>query len=128
MIITLLSVTILIAGIIWHKYCSYDNELWAWVTAATGISATFICIMIILVVQLPRENDYEKKLYEKEVIEYRLENADRNIIGNELLYNDIVEFNNSLRTPKRYANSLWINWFYNADIASIEYIDYKGVS
>ena len=46
-----------------------------------------------------------------------------NIVGNEMLYNDVVEFNNELRRIKKWANSPWVSWFYNQKIASIDYIE-----
>ena len=59
------------------------------------------------------------------MLEYRLEN-DGLGIGNELLYNDIVEFNKELKDAKYYANNLWTNWFVNNEIAKIDYIEVKG--
>ena len=87
-------------------------------------SALLICVIGICTVQIPKEIDYQQSLYEKQVIEYRIENQDKDIVGNELLYQDIVEFNNNLRTQKQYANNIWVNWFYNDKIATIDYIEY----
>lgn len=67
--------------------------------------------------------NYEKKIYEREVLEYRLEKLDDNITGNELLYNDIVEFNNYLRETKKWANDPWTSWLWNQKIAGIDYIE-----
>ena len=61
--------------------------------------------------------------FEKEILEYRIDNMKDNIVGNEMLYNDIVEFNNELRNVKKWADSPWTNWFYNQDIATIDYIE-----
>lgn len=82
---------------------------------------------IAMSVQIPKEKDYQQAVYEKQVIEYRLENKDENIVGNELLYKDIVEFNNNLRQHKRYADNFWIGIFHNDKIATIEYIEIDGV-
>jgi hypothetical protein len=57
------------------------------------------------------------------MLEYRIEHIEENITGNEMLYNDIVEFNNELRSTKKWANNPWTNWFYNQDIATIDYIE-----
>ena len=67
--------------------------------------------------------DYEKAIYERDVLEYRLEHLNENMTGNELLYNDIVEFNNRLRYTKEWADSPWTNWFFNQKIADIGYIE-----
>jgi hypothetical protein len=82
---------------------------------------------IAMAVQIPKEKDYQQAVYERQVIEYRLENKDDNIVGNELLYKDIVEFNNNLRQHKRYADSFWIGIFHNDKIATIEYIEIDGI-
>ena len=81
-------------------------------------------IVIILSIQIPAKKDYEKALMQKEMLEYRLEN-DNIGIGNELLYNDIVKFNQELKDTKYYANNLWTNWFVNDYIAKIDYIEIK---
>jgi hypothetical protein len=62
-------------------------------------------------------------LDERELIEYRIEDKSGNFVSDGKLYNDIVEFNNSLRKVKEGANSPWTNWFYNDDIATIDYIE-----
>lgn len=94
------------------------------------ISVVFsICLFIIgtlavsFAVQEKIGIRYANTLYEREVLEIRLENYENNIVGNELLYSDIVKFNNNLRNIKRKANNKWLNTFVNEDIATIDYID-----
>ena len=82
-----------------------------------------ISLMLILFTQIPAQKDYEAMLYEKEVLEYRLKNQDNALNGNELLYRDITEFNNDLRDCKYWADNLWLNWFFNQKIATIDYIE-----
>lgn len=98
-------------------------------TAVNFISlTTLICVGIpILCIQIPKVKNYEQKMYEKNVLEYRLENYNQNLIGNELIYNDIVEFNKSIRNAKRYSDNFWIGLFYNDKIAEIDYIQIYGV-
>ena len=90
----------------------------------TGLMVT---VGLALGSQIPKEKHYQQALYEKQVIEYRLENQDKNLVGNELLFTDIVEFNNNLRNHKRYADSFWIGVFYNDKMATIDYIAIEGV-
>lgn len=85
------------------------------------------CGGLALRTQIPKQKNYEEALYRKQVIEYRLKNQHQNLIGNELLYNDIVEFNNELRVHKRYSDSFWIGAFHNDKIATIDYIEIDGV-
>lgn len=137
MLITILFVAMLIIGISfigigWYIYNRYNERYWC---IPLGIIVTIIssvclspCIVLILAVQVPRQKNYEQALYEKQIIEYRIEKEDENIVGNELLYNDIVEFNNELRINKNYSNNIWLNWFYNDKIATIEYIEIPGIN
>lgn len=67
--------------------------------------------------------DYQNALHKREVIEYRLDHMEEDITGNEMLYNDIVEFNNMLRSQKKWANNPWTNWFNNEKIAELDYIE-----
>lgn len=69
------------------------------------------------------EINYENTLYAKEVLEYRLDTKSENLTGNELLYSEIVEFNNDLRKVKKYANSPWTSWFNNPKVAAMDYIE-----
>lgn len=125
MIITILGVLLLVVGI---SMANRDSDLlwgFGFVGAIIGGFATFICITCILCVQINKEVDYQNAIYEKEVLEYRIENMESDITGNEMLYNDIVEFNNGLRSAKKWANNSWTNWFYNKDIATIDYVEYS---
>lgn len=133
MLITILSVAILIIGII---VCIVDDRFFikldlfpiGMICCFIGAIATLFTIFGILITCTTYENTYQNTIYEKQVIEYRLENEDENTVGNELLYNDIVEFNNSLRSVKKWANNPWTNWFYNADVATIDYIEIDGLN
>lgn len=85
--------------------------------------ALLVEIIGVSVVQGTAENKYNQKLYQKEVLEYRLESGE--LQGNELLYHDITEFNNELRSVKYWYNNPWTNWFNNGKVASIDYIELK---
>lgn len=130
MIITILGIILLIIGI---KLLSmdirnnYENVLFLCGVVAFGIGAiiTFMCTVCIIGVQTGKEVNYQNALYEKEVLEYRIENMENDITGNEMLYNDIVEFNNELRNTKKWANNPWSSWFWNEDIATIDYVEYR---
>lgn len=117
MIITLIFIAFLIVGII------INDELPRIPLIAIGFFGTIFCILGICLVQIPKEVDYQNKVYEKEMLEYRIDNIEDNITGNEMIYNDIVEFNNDLRHEKKWINNPFTNWFYNEDIATIDYIE-----
>lgn len=129
MFIVLTLVGLLVIGII--CLVVYTNTWYCpeWLFAL-GIVLTIITGIVLVVmsfcivgIQVNEDIDYQNKLYEKEMLEYRIENMDENIIGNEMLYNDIVAFNNDLRSVKKWADSLWTNWFNNQKIATIDYIE-----
>ena len=88
-----------------------------------GLLLSLISGCIVLCNAASYDLDYQNALHEREVIEYRLDHMEENIVGNEMLYNDIVEFNNILRSQKKWANNLWTNWFNNEKIAALNYIE-----
>lgn len=98
-------------------------EMGAGILCMLSTIGLLICLVIIALTQIPRQIVYEEHLYNKEMLEYRLEHRDENIVGNEMLYKEITEFNNDLRCHKHYADNLWVNWFNNQLIAEIDYIE-----
>lgn len=121
MIITILCVVAIIVGIILFNMTHYDFAGFM-LLVISGIVAFFMAIWM-LGVQANKDVDYQSALYQKEMIEYRIDHADEDIVGNELLYNEIVEYNNDLRFIKKWSDSYWTNWFFNEDIATIDYIE-----
>lgn len=126
MIITILAILLLCVGILLVNLKSNNDwlEFFGIISVFIGVMATFVCIIIISIEQIGKDVKYKNTMYEKEVLEYRIENANDNIVGNEMLYNDIVEFNNSLRSTKKWANNPYVNWFWNDDVAQIDYIEF----
>ena len=90
-----------------------------------GSIATIMCSAAMLCNASNMQIDYEKALYTKKTIEYRIEHQEDNIVGNELLYNDIIGFNNALRSTKYWTNNPWTSWFNNDKIAQLDYIEYE---
>ena len=130
MIITLIVVGIIIGTIVCFIIA---NKTWSEIALDFGILFTIISCglslgvsVAIIDAQVNKDIKYQNTLYEKEMLEYRIDNIEDNIIGNEMLYNDIVEFNNNLRETKKWANNLWVNWFYNQDIATIDYVEIES--
>lgn len=132
MIITLGLVSFIIIGIIFYKMSKNRNFKWETrevfdflgvMIIAIGIVGNFFTIPFLISNYVNYDLKYQNKLHEKEVLEYRIEHMSDNLTGNEMLYNDIVEFNNELRYTKKFANSPWTNWFNNQDIAAMDYIE-----
>ena len=88
-----------------------------------SIVINMIAIVLIIGNAVNYDLDYQNTLHKKEMIEFRIEHVEDNLTGNEMLYNDIVEFNNTLRSQKKWANNAWTNWFYNKKIAALDYIE-----
>lgn len=126
MIITLIVVVLFIIGIVClilgRAYWSDAFEITGVILIAISVIALSLVVGFIIDANANGDIYYQNKLYEKDVLEYRIDNISENITGNELLYNDIVRFNNELRSIKKWANSPWTNWFNNAKVASIDYI------
>ena len=127
MIITLIAVALVVIGIVCviidcNTNKGVSTEIYTPISLV-GITALIVSLVIICSVQINRDVDYQNKLYERTTLEYRLENVEANTTGNELLYRDIVKFNNSLRMTKKWANNPWVSWFFNGDIATIDYIE-----
>ncbi len=135
MIITLIVISLIVIGII--LLLISKNKKIHWTKRDTinftgvlllvcGIVGGFIVTAFIIDNVTSYDLYYQNVMHEKDVLEYRIEHMEENITGNEMLYNDIVEFNNELRSVKKWANNPWTNWFNNQDIASIDYIELNG--
>ena len=132
MIFTLMSVSFIIIGVVLlvignNKKIDYsirDNFQFVgaiWLTFSILMNIVLTSLIISNVVNY--DLDYQNTLHEKEMIEYRMEHVEDNLTGNEMLYNDIVEFNNKLRSQKKWANNAWTSWFNNKKIAALDYIE-----
>ena len=131
MIITLGLIGFIIIGIILYK-ARFTKFSWSTREAiefagimliAIGIIGSFLTFGIIIGNMSYHDLEYQNKLHEKEMLEYRVDHITENMTGNEMLYNDIVEFNNTLRAEKKWANSPWTNWFCNQEIAAMDYVE-----
>jgi hypothetical protein len=138
MLITISFISVLLLGIIGlivynliYKYHDYADPQWLSITSTICIALASICLVFAvgIIVSNTCEKDiyYQNKLYEKQVLEYRLEQIENgvNTTGNELVYSDIVKFNNSIREVKKWANNPWTSWFNNDLIA--DNIDYVAI-
>lgn len=129
MLIFLTLAVLFIIGVILKILCNADiiyndavDTVSFILTIFGGVTLIFLTI-IVGSIQVKFDVEYQNKLYERDMLEYRIEHMEENITGNEMLYNDIVEFNNSLRATKKWANNPWTNWFNNHKIATIDYIE-----
>ena len=128
MLITIILIALLICGGMLIAFNEYHESFVGTMFVALGAVSLVFAVAFIASEQIRAENNYQKTMYQKEVLEYRLQNQDENIVGNELLYNDIVEFNNNLRDVKKWSANPWTSWFNNAKIATINYIEIPGLN
>ena len=130
MLLFIISLVIFVGGLfllfVEDKFC-FNGILYAIsvLTTIIGSAALFVCSLFAIITVCTKNIQFEKATYEKEMLEYRLENQEENLVGGELLYNDILEFNNKLKSHKKYSKNLFTNWYYNDKIAEIDYIDHR---
>lgn len=133
MLLTILSGGVLIVGIILIVIGRDDWDvnvktiLGILLTLIGGIVLVIFSVLAIIAAAT-KDKVYQDMLYQRKVLEYRLSHEEENTIGNELLYSDIVEFNNELRSDKTYSDNIWINWFFNDKVATIDYIEIQEIS
>ena len=128
MLIILIAIGLLILGVVLINRSNY-NDLADFIGMLLVIFMSvgiIICGIGIISTQVNKEVTYQNKLHEKEMLEYRIDNIEEDVVGNEMLYNDIVEFNNELRDVKKWANNPFTNWFYVKDVATIDYVELDG--
>ena len=107
----------------------YDDwfEIIGGFSTLTGVVSLIVCSICIFSIHISSDLKCANMLAKKEMLEYRLEKQS-NIVGNELLYSEILEFNNDLRSIKKWANNPWTNWFNDQKIANnIDYIKFKRI-
>ena len=131
MLVTIISLVVLVVGIL-LIVLSKNRKLRYWTREhleftgllfiVLGALVSVICVGCIIGNASTRDITYQNVLHQREMLEYRIEHMEDNITGNEMLYNDIVEFNNELRSVKKWANNPWTNWFTNQDVATIDYV------
>ena len=133
MLLIILFVVLFLFGVIGLVRCckSLADESWLLLPAillAVGLIGGLVVGGLCLPVQVNKEVNYQQALHEREILVYRLEHREENIVGNEMLYSEIVEFNNDLRFTKKWASSPWVGCFHNDLIADIDYIEYEVVT
>lgn len=130
MLLFIISLVLFVGGLFLlfaaDKFFFDENlDVLAILTTVTGAAALLICSLFAIITVCTKDIKFEKATYAKEMLEYRLENQEKNLVGGELLYNDILEFNNELKSHKKYSKNLFTNWYYNDKIAEMDYIDYR---
>ena len=132
MLITIISILVLVVGVgllVYHYVGNSYSDAPGFIgtiLAIIGSSATVICLIGVIGTQVTKDVNYENNAERREMLVYRLEHQDENLVGGELLYQEVRDFNEDLRKHKEYCDNPWVNWFYNEKNATFDYIDYKG--
>lgn len=117
-----------VAFVVAYKVPSMQDTTILSASLITTIFSSFALLIMgtLAVIQaVENEPEYQSALMQRQSLEYRLSQDD--LKGNELLYQDINEFNMMLQEEKYWASNLWVNVFYNWKIAELDYIDYTSV-
>lgn len=104
---------------------------------SASFAASLLCVLMLgLVIALCISRampglEKEKIEAEREIIVYQMENQkdflQQSRIGvDELLYTQVKEFNDKVRSQQYYRRSPWLNWFVPPFWDEIELIDYNG--
>ena len=129
MLIVILSIIALAIGIAFLIYYNHSYGDWPLAIglplAFTGGVALICSLVIICCVHIPKDANYENNAERREMLVYRLEHQEEGLVGNELLYQEIRDFNEDLRYHKKYCDSPWLGWFFNERNATFDYIDYR---
>ena len=120
MLLIIISLMALVIGMVLYENM-YDDVL-PFVSIAIGAFGTALCGLFLLINLMVVDMNYQNKLEEKAMLEYRIQKGEE-IAGNELLYSQVVKFNNDLRTTKILSKNPWVNCFNNWKIAEIDYIE-----
>ena len=135
MLIFLLSILLFVAGGIgWNVYgskCREGMSLLCFVIAVIGCLVFLGTLIAVIVNNVNAQIDYENVMAEREIIVYQLDHKDTFLttskVGvNELVYNQVKEFNRQVRVHKFYRNSPWTSWYEPSFWNEIELIDYEG--
>ena len=133
MILTILAVLILAFGFFcWWRFTERENDwcgdgwlyssLFCW---AIGGVCALIAIVSIIVAAAENDITTDNLIEQRNAIEYRLEQCDEdtNIMVNGGVYNDMVEYNNTIRKYKKWSHNPWVGWFCADGPAELDYID-----
>ncbi len=87
-----------------------------WIEGFTIISFLFSIIilsvsLILILIRFSREELDIQEAQDKYSFYTNLLEEDKDVIVQNQLYNDIIEYNDLVRSNKHYSESLWTNWF-----------------
>lgn len=115
-----------------YEYDGYIAEGGAWTSVVIAVLAIIILAVILLIANINVKTKVIILEAKRDVIVAkveRLQNGD--FINGDLgsledTYKDVIEFNNKIISHREYSSGYWLNWFYRAEIGSINIIDING--
>ena len=139
MIITIIGCILLILGIVGTviaiKYdFSYDKKAviggFSVAIAICGGVMIFICLVAIVVVHCTADNAIYNAGLERECLMKQIEciNSEYEDVSKTDVIRNVYEWNKKVHKAQHYSNSIWTNWFWDADyVNSLQYIEAKDL-
>lgn len=108
----------------------YGSGIWGIVLTVIGGVSTVILLIILSCTRSPISEQmyYDQMVEKREIIVYRLEHENASLDGNVDLYQDVLNFNYTIRDHKYWSDNIWIGIFHNQKIQDLEYIELPGKS
>lgn len=127
MIITIITITVFIIGIIIHILYSKLTlpEVFGYISLAMILLSIFSsvpCTLGLLIGHTYLGQSEVIEMEEKRIAIVSAMNDDTPVTVKNQLYSDIAEYNSKLRNAKHWANSPWTNWFYPQEWNELDYI------
>lgn len=104
----------------WHDY-----EFIGALFIAFGLCIVIVLGAVALGINASEDTIYFEKIETYNMLNYRLEHQEDNIVGNEMLYSDIMDFNSWIYANRKWATNPWTNWFNYQSCLEIPIINYQ---
>lgn len=131
-ILIILGVLLAIAIITFAVFFVKDNCIWEIAAFAMVVLIVSLIVAGGFAIGAKVGTKYDKAYIEMnsqyEVLVHRLENQSDHILEDTELYNDIVEYNTTVRQEKKLLDSKWIGIFYDKSIMKCKEIDLSAFS
>ena len=125
MLVTLISLSVLVAGIICiildRRYMFTDWIVHTGVIATIiGAGLSFVCACMIIDTNINPELQYRQDEIEYEILQEQVDSGD---YKSATLTSDIIEYNQRVTDYKERYNSPWIGWFYYKECEKLPFVE-----
>lgn len=139
MIITIIGCILLVLGIVGTIItikCDFSHDKEAEIggfsiaIAICGGITIFICLGVIVAVHCTADNDIYNAGLERKCLMKQIEciNSEYEDVSKTDVIRNVYEWNKKVHKAQHYSNSIWTNWFWDADyVNSLQYIEVKDL-